>query len=142
MDLITRNNKRNEVYTDNFDDFFKPFFNFNRNMMNMKTDIQECKDKYIVEVDLPGLDKKDIDLNIEDDYLNICVNKSEDLSEKDRKGNYIRRERHFGSQCRSFYIGDVNEQNIHATYNKGILRIDIPKKDIKENSSKKRISIE
>ncbi len=142
MNLISKNNKRNEVYKEDFDDFFKPLFNFNRNMMSMKTDIQECKDKYLVEVDLPGLDKKDIDLNIEDGYLNICVNKSEDLSEKDKKGNYIRRERHFGSQCRSFYIGEVKEDNIKATYNKGILSICIPKKDITENVNKRRIEIE
>ena len=64
MNLISKNNKRNEVYKEDFDDFFKPLFNFNRNMMSMKTDIQECKDKYLVEVDLPGLDKKDIDLNM------------------------------------------------------------------------------
>lgn len=142
MDLINRNSRKNEVYSADFDDFFKPFFNFNRNMMSMKTDIQERKDKYIVEVDLPGLDKKDIDLNIEDGYLNICVNKSEECCDKDKKGNYIRRERHYGSQCRSFYIGEVNEENLHAVYNKGILTITIPKKEIKENCNKRRIEIE
>ena len=142
MNLISKNNKRSEVYKDDFDDFFKPFFNFNRNMMNMKTDIQECKDKYFVEIDLPGLDKKDIDLNIEDGYLNICVNKSCENAEKDKKGNYLRRERCYGSQCRSFYIGDVNDENIKAVYNKGILSITIPKKDITENLNKRRIEIE
>lgn len=142
MELMNRNNKRREVYHDSLDDFFKPFFNLNRNMLNMRTDIQECKDKYIVEVDLPGLDKKDIDLNLEDGYLNICVNKSEDICEKDKRGNYLRKERHFGSQCRSFYIGEINEDKVHATYNKGILCITIPKKEIQESSTKRRIEIE
>lgn len=142
MDLINKNNRKNDIYKDDFYDFCKPFFSFNRNMMSMKTDIQERKDKYIIEVDLPGLEKKDIDIYIEDGYLNICVNKSEDLSDKDKKGNYLRRERHFGSQCRSFYIGEVKEDNIHANYNKGILTIDIPKKDIVENSNKKHIEID
>ena len=142
MDLTTKNCKKNNLCTSDFDDFFKPIFHYNHNLMSMKTDIMECKDKYIVEVDLPGLDKKYIDLNIEDGYLNICVDKTEVATEKDKKGTYLRKERHYGSQCRSFYVGEVNEDNLSATYKNGILTITIPKKEIKEVSNKRRIEIQ
>lgn len=141
MDLIRKNNKRNDAFIDGYEDFFKNFFNLNKSM-NMKTDIQEYKDKYIIEVDVPGLEKQDIDLNLEDGYLNICINKCDEYNEKDKKYNYLRRERHCGCQCRSFYIGEVNEDHIHAYYENGTLTINIPKKDISVNSTCKRIEID
>lgn len=134
--------KRNSfTIRDDFDSFFSSFFPLDRDMSSMKTDIQEKKDKYILEVDLPGYEKKDIELCVDDGYLTISANKYEDSGDKDKKGNYIRRERHYGNCSRSFYIGEINEDCIKANYTQGTLSIEIPKKDLKICSTKKHIVI-
>lgn len=90
----------------------------------MRTDIKESDKDYTMEVELPGLDKKDISIDIKDGYLNICASKSE--KENDRKENYIRRERSFSCR-RSYYVGDIRKEDIKARYDNGILSISIPK---------------
>ncbi len=90
----------------------------------MRTDIKESDKGYTMEVELPGLDKKDISIDIKDGYLNICASKSE--KENDRKENYIRRERSFSCR-RSYYVGDIRKEDIKARYDNGILSISIPK---------------
>ena len=128
------------LFTENlFDDFFNDFDeNFfgkknplygkhARNMM--KTDVRETDTTYEVDVDLPGFKKEDINVNYENGYLTISTSKGLDKDEKDKEGNYIRRERYAGSMCRSFYVGDaVSEEDIHAKYEDGILKLSVPKK--------------
>lgn len=87
-----------------------------------------------MEVELPGLDKKDIGLSVKDGYLNISVQKSE--KEQDEKEKYLRRERSF-SCSRSYYVGDINKEDIKAKYDNGILRVSIPKEQPKEPVSDK-----
>ena len=67
----------------------------------------------------------------------------EDKDEKEKDGKYIRRERYAGTMSRSFYVGEgVEQDDIHAKYENGILKLSIPKKDAKEVEQKKYISIE
>ena len=91
-----------------------------------------------LEVELPGVDKKDIDIDLHDGYLNIAVNKS-DKTEEGKKENYIHRERSF-SCSRSYYVGDVDRDAIKAKYDNGILSVTLPKDQPKKPSS--RIDIE
>lgn len=114
-----------------------PFFGYNRRRRTqnyMRTDVKENEKEYVMEVELPGLEKKDIGLSVKDGYLNISVQKSE--SEKDENEKYIRRERSF-SCSRSYYIGDVSKEEIKAKYENGILRVSIPKEQPKEPVSDK-----
>ena len=114
-----------------------PFFGYNRRRRTqnyMRTDVKENEKEYVMEVELPGLEKKDIGLSVKDGYLNISVQKSE--SEKDENEKYIRRERSF-SCSRSYYIGDVSKEEIRAKYENGILRVSIPKEQPKEPVSDK-----
>ena len=109
----------------------------------MKTDVKEKDDGYEVIVDLPGFKKDEIDVQLENGYLNISAAKGLDKDETDKKGKYIRRERYAGSMSRSFYVGeDITENDIHAKFENGILKLDVPKKEAKAVETKKRVAIE
>ena len=140
MMMIPR--KRNEF--DLFDDFFGGNDLFpRRDSSIMKTDIKEKKDKYVIQMDLPGYEKDNIDLQLKDGYLEVTasVEKEEDNS-KDEK--FVHEERFYGHCSRSCYVGDeISEEDIHAQFKNGILEIDIPKKDPKEELPEaKKIEIE
>ena len=113
---------------DAFNDFDKSFFGSNLPMNNCKTDIRDEGDKYVLESELPGFEKEDIKLDLSGTQLTIAAEHSINNDEKDDKGNYIRRERSFGSYKRSFDIGDINTDAISAEYKNGILTIELPKK--------------
>ena len=127
-----------------FDDFFGdfPFYYDDRAMKDaekklyghkanhvMKTDIKEMNNGYELVVDLPGFKKDEIKVQLKDGYLTLSAAKGLDKDEQDKKGNYIRRERYAGTLSRSFYVGDaVSEEDIHAKYEDGILKLSVPKK--------------
>lgn len=125
-----------------FDDFFKEddFFSVKHSSL-MKTDIKEKKDKYVIEVDLPGCDKENIDLSLENGYLKIAAKiMKENKSDNDEK--YLRQERFYGECSRSFYVGDeVTQKDIVAEFKNGILTIDVPKIEKIEEPESKRIEI-
>ena len=134
-----------------FDDFFDDFFGFpvidNRAMQKaqkklyghhaadiMKTDVQEHDDHYEVVIDLPGFKKDELSLELKDGYMIISATKGLDKDEKDEKtGKYVRRERYAGSMTRSFYVGeDIKQEDIHAKYESGVLKLSIPKPEDKK----------
>jgi len=134
--------RRNDF--DLWDDFFNdPFFSKKPEIKNMKTDIIEKEDSYELDVDLPGFEKGDLKISVEDGYLTISAKKEESNEEK-KDGNFIRRERYTGECSRSFFIGDDYEaEDIKATFKNGILALNIPKKeDKKEIPEKKYIEID
>lgn len=104
----------------------------------MKCDIYEKDGKYNVETAVPGFDKDDIKIEVDKGTLTITAEKKEE--EKDSSKKYIRRERMFhGKYQRSFYLGDIDEENIKATFNNGILKITVPQKELPD--TKKTIEI-
>ena len=125
---------------DLFDDFFKgDFFPKKENLM--KTDIKETKDNYLIEMDLPGYDKDNINLSLKDGYLSISakVEKEENENEEEK---YVRKERFYGECSRSFYVGDnLTEEDISAEFKNGILKITVPKKEEKPSNETKYIEI-
>ena len=124
MMLVPRRNS-----FDLFDDFFNEDFLPRKERNLMRTDIKEHKNKYTVEVDLPGFSKENIDLSLNNGYLNIHA-KLEKNDNKEDEGKFLHRERFFGECSRSFYIGDeIEEKDIQAEFKNGILKIDIPKKE-------------
>lgn len=146
-----------------FDEFFDDFFDFQsfddksmrkaerklygRHAANMmKTDVKEHEDHYEVDIDLPGFKKDELSLELQDGYLVISAAKGLDKDEKEKKtGRFVRRERYAGSMSRSFYVGeDVKEEDIHARYESGVLKLSIPKAEAKkpEIEEKKYIAIE
>ncbi len=129
----------NKLYLDDvFDDFMFPSMK-DSNFGKMKCDIYEKDGVYYLEMDIPGFDKKDVNIEIdENDYLTITAEKSSEDEDKDK--NYIRQERSYGKYQRSFYLGDVDKDKIDATFDKGILKITMPKKE-EVKSSKQTIEI-
>lgn len=108
-----------------------PFFTEGESKL-MRTDIKEKKDKYVIDIDLPGYEKNEIKVNIQDGYLvvNAKVQKAEDKKEE---GKFVRKERYTGECSRSFYVGDsVKEEDVKAKFHNGTLTLEVPKKDEKE----------
>ena len=140
MMMIPR--KRNEF--DLFDDFFRgdDFFSRREHAL-MKTDIKEKDDKYIIEMDLPGYEKENINLELKDGYLYVSA-KVETENNSDENEKYIHKERFYGECSRNFYVGDdITEEDIIAEFKNGILKITIPKKDSKkELQQPKKIEIQ
>lgn len=126
-----------------FDDFEKSFYkSWNANAISsIKTDIIEKEDAYLIEAELPGFEKKDISIDINDNLLTVKAENSSENEEKDDKGNYIRRERKYGSFSRSFDISNINAEEISAEHKDGILKITLPKiEELKPQAKKIEIS--
>ena len=131
---LSRNNNY-DFFEEAMHDFFPAFYGYSdrRAQKYMRTDIKETDDAYRMEVELPGMDKKDIHIDLKDGYLSITANKSE-KNEGDKKDNYIHRERSF-SCSRSYYVGDIRKEDIKAKYENGILNVCIPK-EVKQKDSR------
>ena len=97
----------------------------------MKTDIKELDNGYELEIDLPGFKKDEVKAELNNGYLTVSAAKGLDEDKEDKKtGKYIRRERYAGSMSRSFYVGEgVTQEDIHAKYEHGVLKLSIPKKE-------------
>ena len=122
------------------DDFMFPTVK-ESNFRKMKCAIYEKEGTYYLEMDVPGFDKNDVNIEIDDnDYLIITAEKSIENNEEDESKNYIRKERSYGKYQRSFYIGNVDKNAIEASFENGILKVAMPKKE-EEKSSTQRIEI-
>lgn len=121
-----------------FDDLFdSSFFGdrsplFGKHARNlMKTDIRETDDakSYRFAVELPGFQKDEIHVDVENGYLTIRAAKGLDKDEEDKGGRVLRQERYAGACSRSFYVGDVRSEDVKAKYESGVLTILIPKEE-------------
>lgn len=144
---IFNNNLSNDFFNNSFDDMFQSMFRPSFERMNvqscMSTDIQDLGDSYQMEVELPGYEKKDLKADLKDGYLTISAERSDNKEEKDENGKFVRRERYVGSCQRSFYVGDnITQEDIHASFENGILKLTIPKKEAPAVEEKKYIAIE
>ena len=108
-----------------FSDFMAPTANWGNG--SFKVDVKDTGNGYELHADLPGLKKEDIKLSYENNYLTIAAEQNDAKDEKDDDGNYIRRERHYGSMSRSFYIDNIDENKISAEFKDGVLKVDLPK---------------
>ena len=108
----------------------------------MKTDIRETDGSYELDIDLPGFKKDEIKVQLKDGYLVLSAAKGLDKDEKDKEGHYIRQERYVGNMTRSFYLGDIPKEDIKAKYEGGVLRLSVPKADMKQVENSSTIYIE
>lgn len=121
MMLIPRRNDF-DLLGDLFDD---AFFNKSESKL-MRTDIKERENEYVIDIDLPGYDKENIKVKVNDGYLTIEAKSSSQTDEKE--GKYVRKERYFGECSRSFYIGEnIKTEDVKAKFKNGILSLEIPK---------------
>ncbi|AKN33111.1 heat-shock protein [Clostridium carboxidivorans P7] len=141
-----RNNSINKRGDDIFDSFLNNFFgddmfypsNISTFGNGFKVDLKEDENNYMIEADLPGIKKENIDINLNNNYLTISAKRQDDV--EDKNGNYVRRERRYGEFKRSFYIDNVDENTIDASFSDGVLKVILPKKE-KTKESQRRIDI-
>ena len=137
------------LFDDWMDSFEEEFFGrknplYGKHAKNMmKTDVRETDGTYEVDIDLPGFKKEDISVSFENGYLTVSTNKTLDRDDKDKDGKYIRQERYAGSMSRSFFIGkNIPKEDIKAKYEGGVLRLSVPKSDMKQIENTSTIMIE
>jgi HSP20 family molecular chaperone IbpA len=119
---------------DLFENFFEDINKLNSFVKTnhiMKTDIQEQDNQYIINVELPGFKKEDVKVALENGYLTIEANNSQEKENKET--NFIRKERFKGVFKRSFYLDkNFDLKEIEGTLQEGILNLIIPKKTIQQ----------
>ncbi len=109
-----------KVFHDFFGDGFSQYDNFN-------TDVIDKGENYLLEAELPGFQKEDINIDLDKETLTISASHKEE--KKENKGNFIRQERRYHSYCRSFHIPGIKKEEITAAYHNGVLEITLPKEN-------------
>lgn len=111
--------------------FREPFapYNVAAKASIFKTDIKEEDGKYVLEADLPGFEKENIKLGVDNDILTISAERHSEHEDKNKAGSYIRCERSYGSYSRSFDVSAIDSEKITAKYENGVLTLDMPKKE-------------
>lgn len=148
MNPAKRSGNRFPVFSPMFDDFFgRELFNWgNNNFSSTSTtmpsvNIRETADNYEVEVAAPGMDKKDFKITLDGNLLTISSQKQQ--SSEDVNDRYTRREFSYQSFQRSFELPKdvVDQENINARYENGLLHLSIPKKEEAKKKEPKLIEI-
>ena len=127
---------------DIFDDFFYETNSSHTTVNVMRTDIIESENQYLLNMELPGFKKEDIQMELKDGYLMISATKNENNETTDVQCHVIRRERYRGSCSRNFYVGDIRQEDIRASFENGELKVVVPKENVRRVEEKKYITIE
>ena len=135
------NDSPEAMFQNVYDKIFSPIF-YDENRSWMKTDVKEKDGNYILEIDLPGYTKENIDLNLNEGYLTVSAEMSTETDDSNEKEKYLHKERFYGKCSRSFYVGEnITEEDINASFKNGILSITFPKEEEKIEQPKKHIEI-
>lgn len=127
MYMIPYTNRNSSSLMDLFDEFERSVFGESgRRLPAFSTDIRDKGDHYLLEAELPGFQKEDIDLDVKDGFLTISASHQE--SNETKQDNYLCRERRSGSFSRSFNLDGIQEEGITASYNNGVLELTLPKR--------------
>ena len=110
----------------------------------MQADVSESEDAYTVEMNLPGVKKENVKIELKDGYLIVNASTKREVTEEDKKTKYIRKERYSGSGSRTFYVGkDLTQEDIKAKFEDGVIKLTVPKIEKKpEEPKSKYITIE
>ena len=109
----------------------------------MKTDVKEKEGIYELDIDLPGFQKDEITAVLEKGYLTVSASKNVNHDEKGEEGKFIRKERYSGFCSRTFFVGEgIQQEDIQAKYDNGILRLSVPKEKAEQPAQKKYIAID
>jgi HSP20 family protein len=150
MTLLRRRESRIPSLPSLFDDFMTRDISdwFSTNFSSTGTtlpavNIRENDDEYVVELAAPGMTKKDFNIELENDILTITSEIKEETEDKDKEGNFYRKEFSYQSFQRSFRFPPdlVNAEKINANYKDGILRLSLPKFEQKKTKPRKQIAI-
>ncbi|MDF2654274.1 MAG: heat shock protein Hsp20 [Bacillota bacterium] len=145
--LVPFNKKNTNLLSTGFEDFYNmldDFFSDNwsprRSLARdtFKINVQQNDAEYLIEAELPGVSKDEIDIDLADGRLSISVKKEENINEE--KKNYIHRESRYSSMSRSIYLADAETKGIKAKLDNGVLNISVPRQE--KNVRTEKIEIE
>ena len=127
----------NSVYDpfEMFNEMEKNLFKNANTAYPIRTDVKDNGTSYELTADLPGCAKEDISIDVEDDVLTISATRSSEAEEK--KKDYVRVERTYGKLARSFDVSGVDTDAITASYENGVLKLVLPKKEEEKPKAKK-----
>lgn len=117
------------------DDFFAPL---QSSTLSFRTDIRENDKSYLIEAELPGFNKEEIEIGYTNPYLTIKAVRNEENTEENKDGRAVRRERRYGEYVRRFYVEDIEQEGITASLKNGVLALEVPKR---QKPAGKRIEI-
>jgi HSP20 family protein len=136
-DIRTLQDEVNRLFSSNLTRFFDDE-GIGRGAWNPQVDIYENKDQIVLEAELPGMNREDFDLSIENNVLTLRGERK--FEKKDDNDNYHRVERSYGSFTRSFTLPQtVSSEGAVAEYKNGVLRVSLPKR---EEVKARKISIQ
>ncbi|HRW84691.1 MAG TPA: Hsp20/alpha crystallin family protein [Bacteroidales bacterium] len=122
-----------------FDDDFFPVLN-NRTTSMPAVNIRENEKNFVLELAVPGMNKKDLKIDINEDVLTISSETKDETTESGE--GYMRKEFSYSSFCRSFYIPEnVDKEKIGASYRDGVLSVELPKNEEEKSKITKQIKI-
>ena len=124
--LRARNNAAHRSDFPFNDEFFRSFFGENA-APAMKVDVEDKGDSYLLLTDLPGMNREDVRISVEDGVLTIAVEQKSETNEENQDRKYVFRERRSVNMSRSFSLEGVNEEGITAEYTDGVLHLTLPK---------------
>ena len=140
--LVPFNKKSKEISTNTgfedfynvLDDFFSNDWPLRRTLTHdtFKVDVEDNGNEYLIEAEVPGIDKKDINVELNDGKLMISIVRDE--TNESKKRNFIHRERRYSSMSRSIYLEDAKPDGIKAKLENGLLKVIVPKEDKPNNS--------
>jgi HSP20 family protein len=135
LPMITRRSYKPYLWSGLFDDDFLPVFSQRNN--NVAVNIREDDKKFVIDLAVPGIDKKDLKIELNEDTITVSSEKKEEKEETN--DGFKRKEFSYSSFCRSFYLPEnVNKDKIEANYKDGVLSVALPK----ESEEKSKISRE
>ena len=130
MSLVPYRKNNNMMYPFNpfrmMDDMEREFFGESRTG-SFNTDIRDTGDAFVLEADLPGFRKEDINIDVSDGTLSITAERHSEHEDKDKKGNYIRCERAYGKFSRRFDTSGIDTGAVKAAFQDGVLTLTLPK---------------
>ena len=121
-----RNQLTRPETTSFMDDFFRPFFGLDNFTSTFSVDVKDEGDKYVLEADLPGVKREDVNVDVNDGVLTISAEWNTEKKEN-RQHGYVINERRSGRASRSFTLENVKEDEISAEYKDGVLTLTMPK---------------
>ncbi len=146
FELIPVNRRKNylvhrNLFWHDMDTLFDQFFNDSlllakpSEKTGMRVDIKDTQDAFVIEAELPGINKENIDIKIQDNLLTLSVNQEE--NSENNKDSYLVRERRVRSLQRSFDVSAVDADKISAKFENGLLALQLPKKELVKPESRK-----
>ena len=139
LPTITKRSFRPFYMPNLFDDDFFPVLS-NRTSSTPAVNIREDDKNFVLELAVPGIEKNDLKIDINEDVLTISSESKNETEEN--KDGYKRKEFSYSSFCRSFYIPEnVNRDKIEANYKEGILSVGLPKQEEEKNKITRQVKI-